>query len=215
MDQNQEYIWYASYGSNLQEERFHYYIIGGSPVGSKKVYEGCKDRTLPINNQEIIINSELYFAKKSKVWNNGGVCFIKINFDKNTTTLGRMYLITKDQFIDVVKQETGGTEELKIDFEKVKLNGSLIIKEKSWYGNIIFLGISSDFPIFTFTNEANLEVFNKPDDSYLKTIIKGIKQTYNLSSNEIVSYLSNKKGIIGNFEDNQLLEIVEDAINNL
>ncbi|MBL0236650.1 MAG: hypothetical protein IPQ02_08595 [Saprospiraceae bacterium] len=37
-----DYIWYASYGSNLLEERFQCYIKGGMPKGSTKTYLGCR-----------------------------------------------------------------------------------------------------------------------------------------------------------------------------
>lgn len=96
-------IWYASYCSNLLAERFHCYIRGGCPKGSNKTYQGCRDKTLPIDNEEVYINSELYFAMKSSTWDNGGVGFIKVDFNPKPVTLGRMYLITKEQFIDVVK----------------------------------------------------------------------------------------------------------------
>jgi len=215
MSQDQEYIWYASYGSNLLEERFLCYIKGGQPIGSNKKYSGCRDQSLPIDNEEIYINSELYFAKKSPTWNNGGVCFIKTNFDAGITTLGRMYLITKDQFVDVVKQETENVNDLTINFEKVILEGSLIIKEKSWYGNLIYLGESNNHPIFTFTNKENLKDSNKPNENYLKTIIKGLKETYNLNLNELFEYLSAKDGIKDNFTSEELTTIINDVIRNI
>ena len=90
----------------------------------------------------------MYFAKKSESWDNGGV--IRTNFGSKIDTLGRMYLITKEQFIDVVKQETGDQANLSIDFDKAIENGSLVFKERSWYGNIIYLGTQYNSPIFTF-----------------------------------------------------------------
>src|SRR4030095_163368 len=123
MTQLAKHIWYASYGSNLLEERFLCYIKGGQPVGSKKHYEGCRDKSLPIDKEEFYIPSELYFAKESDSWDNGGVAFIKTNFEPQQSTLGRMYLITPQQFIDVVKQETNSSGSLHIDFEKAIVEG--------------------------------------------------------------------------------------------
>jgi len=209
MTQRQDYIWYASYGSNILEERFLYYIKGGQPAGATKKYSGCSDKSLPIEKEEIYICSELYFAKKSKTWNNGGVCFIKTNFDPQIQTLGRMYLITKQQFIDVIRQETATEKEISIDFEGAVSEGSMIFNYGSWYGNLIYLGTQKNFPIFTFTNQINIIEPNKPSQNYLKTIIKGIQEAYNLSTIEIVDYFISKSGITNNFSREQLTKIVE------
>jgi len=43
-----ELVWYCSYGSNLDEERFKKYIVGGPVRGSKRVERGCRhDKSLP------------------------------------------------------------------------------------------------------------------------------------------------------------------------
>lgn len=203
------YIWYASYGSNILEERFLCYIRGGQPLGSVKNYVGCTDKSLPIDKEEIYINSEIYFAKKSKSWGNGGVCFIESDFSPTSQTLGRMYLITKAQFIDVIRQETDSIGNLTIDFDKAANDGSLVFKPDSWYGKIIYLGTQASYPIFTFTNESNIDAANKPNEEYLKTIIRGIQETYNLSVAEITDYFVNKKGIKGNITAGELIEIIE------
>ena len=118
MTQIKKHIWYASYGSNLLEERFLCYIKGGKPSGSSKRHDGCFDKTLPQNNAKIYINHELYFARKSKSWDNGGVAFLSEKFESNHKTLGRMYLITPDQFTEVVKQEIDFEGTLELDFDK-------------------------------------------------------------------------------------------------
>jgi hypothetical protein len=68
MPQETKHVWYASYGSNILESRFHCYILGGQPKGAKKTNPGpgCTDKTLPIAKEEVTINSELYFAKNAK-----------------------------------------------------------------------------------------------------------------------------------------------------
>ncbi len=208
MGKNQ--VWYASYGSNLLEERFNCYIKGGQPKGSNNFYKGCTDKTLPTENEEIFIKRELYFAKKSKSWNGSGVGFIKTNFDENKTTLGRMYLITKEQFVEVVKQETKNNGDLSIDFEKAKKSGSVTFRENSWYGNLLYLGEQNGNPIFTFTNERNLnDKLNAPKKEYLSMIICGIKETYNLSDLEIKAYLEDIQGIKGNPIEKELEKIIK------
>lgn len=210
MSQKEQYIWYASYGSNILEERFLCYIQGGQPKGSLKTYTGCTDKSLPIDKEEIYINSELYFAKKSKSWDNGGVGFIKTNFDTRHQTLARMYLITKEQFIDIVKQETDNKEELVINFDQALTDGSLVFKEGSWYGNLIYIGTQHEYPIFTFTNQDNITPTTRPNENYLRTIIKGIQETYDhLNSDEIVDYLITKQGIENNYSREDLVKLFE------
>jgi hypothetical protein len=65
-------VWYASYGSNLQRERFMCYIEGGTPEGSAKRNEGCRDKSEPTESRPISLNFELYFAGRSGTWGGSG-----------------------------------------------------------------------------------------------------------------------------------------------
>ena len=204
-----KHIWYASYGSNLLEERFLCYILGGQPKGAKSINPGCSDKSLPLKSKKVLINSELYFAKESKTWSKGGVAFIKTQFDKSQRTYGRMYLISEEQFVEVVKQEIDIQEKLVIDFKSIAERGSMVVKENSWYGNIIFLGMDGEFPVFTFTFQVNAQKINKPGPEYLKTIINGLKEAYDFKDDDISDYLSGKNGIAGNYSINELKNLMK------
>jgi hypothetical protein len=206
MEKNEKYIWYACYGSNLLEERFNCYIQGGKPKGSIKNYDGCRNKSLPVCSEKIYLPYELYFAKESSTWNNGGVAFIK-NTNSKIETLGRMYLITEEQFIDVAKQETNTKIDLAIDFEKAIKEDSTIFKDKSWYGKLIYLGKQNEIPIFTITAEKKFQD-NKPYKNYLKTIIEGIKETFNHDEMTIIEYLINKEGVSDNYSIEELTQII-------
>ncbi|WP_422356187.1 hypothetical protein [Roseivirga pacifica] len=210
MDNIHTKIWYASYGSNMQMERFLCYIRGGQPKGRMDYYKGCRDKTPPEDNEELYITSRLYFAKKSKGWNNGGVGFISNEFNSKNQTLARMYLITKEQFTDVIKQETKYDGELTIDFDKCAKNGSLVFKDPSWYGNLIYLGEQYGKSIFTFTSKIDFsDQINKPNDSYLKTIIEGIKETFpNFNEDDICEYLLPIEGINNHYNEEQLINLI-------
>lgn len=195
MSNSNQRVWYASYGSNMLKERFLCYISGGRPEGSRRTYKGCKNTAHPERSKPIEIKAELYFARNSKTWHGGGICFLNTDEDSDATTLGRMYLITPDQFEELVKQESRYEGELRIDFEKAIAQGSLIIEIKSWYGKLVFLGYDEGHPVFTFTNENYLEKeFNPPHESYLNIVRRGLQETYGLSSDEISEYLQTKKG---------------------
>jgi hypothetical protein len=195
----------------MLEERFLCYIRGGQSAGLGKTHTGCADKSLPLKKQKLIINRELYFAKQSTSWNKGGVCFLKTNAEKDASTLGRMYLITKEQFVDIIRQENDIEENLQIDLDKVIFDGSLVFKKDAWYGNIIYLGAEKEIPIFTFTNEFDILQANRPDKKYLRTIVKGIQETYNLGKTEILEYFISKAGIKGNYTRDELITIINDA----
>ena len=97
-------VWYGCYGSNLYKKRFSYYIKGGRPEGSNKCYKGCSDKSVPRDDKQIMIPYKLYFAKESPSWENMGIAFIKTEMNESVETMGRMYLIKKDQFVEVVMQ---------------------------------------------------------------------------------------------------------------
>lgn len=200
-------VWYVSYGSNLCRDRFMCYIEGGRPEGSEKVEKGCRDQTPPKADEKIELKYPLYFAKNRSKWGEGGVAFIGHDEIAETKTIGRMYLITNEQFEDVVAQENN-QDNLTIDLQKVIENSYQDINE-SWYGRIIFLGYKDKAPMFTFTNpcQINDEKFTLPPASYLKIISRGLMEL-DLQTEEIVRYFNHCKGINGNFTAEKLQEYI-------
>lgn len=204
---NDKYIWYASYGSNLSRDRFLCYIKGGKPVGSEIIEVGCRDKSLPIKEATFTINYPLYFAKDSIRWQNQGVAFIGLKKDNNYEIHSSKYLITTEQFIEVVKQENNGVE-LEIDFDEVKKDGFQTISD-TWYGTILYIGEESGFPIFTFTADWDLDVpYNKPSQQYLSMIIEGLKKTVKLNNTEIIDYLCTKQGVENNYSRSEIEKLL-------
>ncbi|MDR7236883.1 hypothetical protein [Neobacillus drentensis] len=209
MNENQQYVWYASYGSNINADRFLCYIKGGQPEGSSQVEIGCKDATLPLDESTFTIERPLYFAKEAVRWETQGVAFIGLHEDKENRTYSKKYLITVEQFLDVVKQENNGID-FEIDLKEVKRKGSKVFQHYSWYGNILFLGDEGGFPIYTFTApwDINDVEWNKPSHAYLKTIIKGLSKDY--IDDEIFTYLQNKPGIKDRYTDSELALLLKE-----
>ena len=203
-------VWYVGFGSNIYRERFLSYITGGQPTGSQKTYEGCRDNSLPKDDKPTTINYELYFAKISTIWGNGGVGFINIDENNKVTTYARMYLITRQQLADIAKQETNSSEYLNINFDNAISNGNTIFKTPSWYGKLLYFGDNNGHPIFTLTNESNLTDSTKPSAEYLRTIIIGIQQTHKLTNQEIANYLIDKRGVNGNYTADELQNLFGD-----
>ncbi|MGM0478462.1 MAG: hypothetical protein ACQERC_04490 [Bacteroidota bacterium] len=210
MSRKLKHVWYASYGSNLLESRFLCYILGGLPEGAQKTNPGCTDKSLPLDSKKIAINSELYFAKHAKRWDGGGVGFIDPELNDSVETYGRMYLITTEQFIEVVKQENHYTGDLAIDFQKAQEEGSLIVQANSWYGKLLYLGDQEGHPIFTFTNENVLsDEINPPSEPYLLTLVNGLKDTYGLNESELKAYFESKLGIKGFEIEERIAELLK------
>ncbi|WP_096438588.1 hypothetical protein [Alteribacter populi] len=204
----QKYVWYCSYGSNLNRNRFLCYIQGGTPRGSEKEEVGCRDKTLPKKDQPFMISYPLYFKGYSSRWG-GSAAVIGHKRNENYKTLGRMYLITEEQFMDVVKQENNGLY-FSVDLAEVRQKGSKVFN-RSRYGCIMHLGDEGELPIFTFTshNDMSEGVFKSPSAEYLETIIIGINQTYNFDYKTIVQYFLEKNGVKNNWNKENIFQLVK------
>jgi hypothetical protein len=208
MSTNQEHaavklVWYASYGSNLKRKRFMCYIKGGIPPGGAKPNKGCfQDKNDPIEIRQISLNFELYFAGQSGTWGNGGVAFIR---GEGGLTLGRMYLISDEQFNDVVMQENSKEPDgsrFVPAFNQLVSQPQSILPGNPWYGKLLNIGSEGGWPILTFTTaRTDLLNPNAPAEQYVKVIASGIKETYpQMSDDDIVSYLYRAAGIRGNID---------------
>ncbi|MCP9199150.1 hypothetical protein MKO06_04470 [Gramella sp. GC03-9] len=209
MQSDVKQVWYACYGSNLRKERFMCYIAGGTPAGALVNFRGCADRTPPVESGPVKIPYELYFAKRSPTWNGGGICFLRPGKDEEAETLGRRYLINTGQFIDLVRQELKIEDKIVVDFEQLKERGYYNCFSKGRYGMLLYLGEVKGLPVITFTSETYLEnEINKPDETYLSTIIKGLKETYDLNTMELKEYLQDKTGVLAEISEDELIELI-------
>lgn len=203
-------VWYACYGSNIREERFLCYINGGTPPGAVRNFTGCSDKTKPKDSRPFTIDREMYFAKEAETWNGGGICFLKPEKDENVKTLGRAYLINSGQFKDLVRQELKFEGEIEIDFEELVKNGQYNCMSGGRYGLLLYLGEINGNPVVTFTSEVYLEdEINPPNEAYISTIIKGLKEIYDLKDSEILEYFRSKTGIRNYPMEAELSEIIQ------
>lgn len=145
------YVWYASYGSNVLDIRMNKYI------------DKTSSRLPFVYQRNIIINHPIYFALRSRKWNNMGICFLDTS--KQGMSFGRMYLITKDQFNEIMQQE-GPAYNLAYKLSQDEL------------------GVD----IMTITSSTHYDD-TVPSIEYLEVIGAGIKQAYHLETNDIINYL--------------------------
>lgn len=143
-----------------------------------------------------VVRHELYFAKNSRSWENGGVAFLANSSRADVVTYGRLYLITKQQLCDVAKQEAGSDEIIEINFHQAIDRGHIIFKQRpAWYGNAVFLGMSWRIPIFTLTNEVDLPECVSPAGAYLRTISDGLVETHGLDKKQIAKYFMRRSEV--------------------
>jgi len=162
-----DYVWYASYGSNLSEERFACYIMGGVCKQNGKFYSGCSDKTHWKASDLRRFKGRLYFGNRSGSWGGKGVAF----FDENgsASVQMRLYKISRKQLLEVRNQEG---------------------KSDSWYGRIVCLGIDEDgTEIYTLTSKT-LRDENAPSDEYLDLIKTALINECGYSAKAVNCYLA-------------------------
>lgn len=129
LDEN-DYVWYACYGSNLDQERFLRYIEGGTAVNGR-TYQGCRDKSLWTDRKAAVYDGTIYFGNRSGSWDGSGVAF----YDPDGTGQTHMclYKITLGQLQDVHIQEG---------------------KVPNWYNQLLWLDEVDGCPVYTITASA-------------------------------------------------------------
>lgn len=179
------------------------YILGTKAPGSAIAEKGCSDPTPPLANKKLELPYPLYFAKERSKWGKGGVAFIDPNRTEQEMTIGKMYLITEQQFKEVVSQENN-VSYIPMDLKKVIQEGSGNIGN-GWYRQILYVGEEDGYPIFTFTNPDPMDKVpcNPPNTAYLSTIAAGLLEL-GYHKEAIVSYFLHKQGIQEHFTKESL-----------
>jgi len=210
---SQDLVWYAGYGSNLSRGRFMNYLDGGKPMGATTPNPGSRNGSKPLADKPFVIKQfALYFAdeKRSVEKWGGAAAFIQPAADSKV--LGRMYLITYEQFNDVVLQENGVRlrEQLENKLpppDSIDKKTGYSLKRQipdSLYDRLVYIGSEGGHPIFTFTTTETLPI-GAPTCEYLGQIVPGIHETYpKMLESEIYTYLSRAKGVRCNIAPDQL-----------
>ena len=197
-----EYVWYVCYGSNLFTERFMAYIKGKNIIGTSIEEVGCRDKSDPVRIEKYILPYRMYFAGCSKRWNKQGVGFICDKLDSTYITYGKRYLITREQFVDIVCQENNVPleEVLSVFVPQFSEIGNYILFPKKAYGRVMCIGIENGIPILTFTSvKESPDTAVAPSIEYMNMIALGIYETHNLSKIDIIEYFSKLCGIENNY----------------
>jgi len=199
------HVWYASYGSNMNAERFSHYIQGGALTGTSRVYKGADDKTPPLADALLSLPHQMYFAGESSVWT-GGVAYLGHSKSEDAT-LSKAYLITPNQFEQVVAEEGRRDDVPHLDIPLLLSLGRLTLGSRA-YDEMLYVGEKDGFPVITFTSPREDRPYNKPAPAYLKMIALGLQDAHGLNNLEVEKYLLSKPGIKGSYTAEELGEAI-------
>ena len=139
---------------------------------------------------------------------------------------GRMYLITEEQFLEVLRQENN-EQCVDVDFTKASRNLVTCLDPTSYYGDLVSLGmyavldvsslplteaagVVEGYPVFSFSGQNKPEQFGqKPSIPYIRTIVRGLRDTFKTPDDDILTYLLSLRGIKGHYTRAELLPVID------
>lgn len=205
-------VWYVAYGSNLGLARFRCYLSGGRPAGGLRDYPGCRDASDPERITSLDMPGGLVFAGESTVWG-GGMAFYDAQAPGRAACRG--YLVTVEQFADVVAQEMrrppGGDfardlAGLLADVESVHTMGS------GRYETVARLGERDGAAMFTVTHDdvGSLEPV-PPTAAYLRWIAAGLRDAHGWDPGRVAGYLAPAPGVAEAWTFGELVDLAAAA----
>jgi histone deacetylase 4/5 len=160
--QRNVFVWYACYGSNLLEERFHCYLRGGRVEGMSRDCVGARDNTHPTASLVKWMPYSVFFADACvSAWGYGGGAILDVGTDRSSKSCMRLYKVNLQQFNDIVAQENSRAPPLpptnwltckQLANLRNQAPGSLRLQfENGYYPAVAYLGDHDEVPIVTFT----------------------------------------------------------------
>ena len=105
-------------------------------------------------------------------------------------TLARAYLITVEQFQDVLAQESGREVGTEVELGAVAGGGSSVLGDGN-YDRVVHVG-EAEWPMLTFTTPRTVSelALNPPGDAYRDTIARGVVEAHGLSVDAAYEYVA-------------------------
>jgi hypothetical protein len=198
-------IWYVAYGSNLSRARFQCYLTGGRPVGGARRNPGCRDSGQPVSTVGVRIPGRIWFAGVSSVWG-GGMAF----FDPSATgeVLARAYLLTSDQFADVLAQELRRAPGAGLDLTPLHRTGRHTYGPGG-YETLVRVGTRKSVAMVTLTCDSpGWRTVNAPSAAYLRTMALGLREAHGLSPQAIADYVCAIPSAAGDWSSADVADLV-------
>jgi hypothetical protein len=154
---------------------------------------GARDKRPPLATVALEVPYRLYFTGASRVWG-GSPAFIDIERSEVHRTLVQAYLISWNQFEDVLAQENA-RKSSPIDVGEL-IDGAFEQIGPGRYENLLCVGERGGVPIVTFTAPWTLSATTpgEPSLAYLAMLIAGLREAHELDDDAIVDYLGAAPG---------------------
>lgn len=200
-----ERVWYAGYGSNLSRDRFLRYLEGGRPAGAVRDYPGARDPARPAAERAITVPGGIFFGLESAVWG-GGLAF----YDAGARGHARMraYLISREQFSDVVAQEMHREVGVDLDLTPVLRHARHEVG-LGRYETLHLVGEHDGAPVLTFSAADPTAIpLNPPAPAYVRMMVSGLREAHGMSDAELVEYLLARPGMAGAWDERRLVALL-------
>ena len=173
--QQEKYIWFGVHNELLRNKN----II--------KLIQKCKDSSIPIERASIHLEKfKLSFYKNN----------IYLYYQEDSVIFLKLYLITKEQFIDILKIYYNCNEKIYNEFNNIfktllKINDKFNLKpfqdQDYFYDNILCVGDLDNINIFSVSTDKKWEIA-MPDVDYLKIIYNGLIKSFKPYSEYLIMY---------------------------
>lgn len=200
-------VWYAAYGSNMARSRFLAYLGGSRVPGAEGGHAGARDGSEPLADEPCRFDRSIRFTGHSKRWL--GAPAVLDHAATSPGALGRRYLVTRQQFEDVVAQENRRPAR-RIPIESLTV-GAVTATGRSSYAGLLLLGFDGSIPVMTFTSPRRPEkaTLAAPSGAYLATIARGITESHPLTASEVAEYLLAAPGVAPTWTADRIEALLE------
>ena len=173
--ENGKYIWFGVYNELLLNENM------------ANLLNKCIDKSLPKELASIHLNRFSIAFNKNKIF---------IVFKENSSIFIKLYLILKNQLIDILKNEYNCNEKINNESENIfklqKINDEMPLdqyqSESNFYNTIKNIGLFNNINIYAITSKNNIIDLQPPDKEYLNQIYIGLKKSFYLYSDYLIMY---------------------------
>jgi hypothetical protein len=118
----------------------------------------------------------------------------------------RLYLITLEQFEDIVAQENW-LEPGSVELTDAVYDPHHIIGPDHTYRVVLSLGEFDATPVLTITQDASTPTA-APTIRYLRHIAQGLREAHECSDTQIAEYLAGRPGVDGAFAADELVSLL-------
>ena len=174
----------------IQQEKYIWYGVHNELLINKniiKAIQKCNDTSIPIESASIHLD-------KFKIGFNGNK--VIINYDENSVIFYKLYLITKEQFIDLLITYYSINNKIKEEKENIinnlnKINDQFDLNQylndsNLFYNQIKCVGNLDGIKILTITS-TKTEII-PPDQDFLRIIYSGLKKSFQPYNEYLIIY---------------------------